>query len=168
MASAKGATCGRELDEHERDVRYGLPDPVLNLPDRELPQGTWMTGPSANESVMMQVPGVGPFVRSLLPVRLTGGYSVTFGVWVGIHPDDLQRAFKCWWAPEYADLELEGRLANALRPWGLLAAPVELKVLDENHTPYVVGSTNDQLKAVLAREWSHAEVLDALPTIGQA
>jgi hypothetical protein len=29
---------------------------------------------------------VGAFLRALLPVQLTGGYTVTFGVWVGVHP----------------------------------------------------------------------------------
>lgn len=47
---------------------------------------------------MMQIPGVGPFVRAVLVVRLTGGYAVTDGVWV--HPGDLQRAFRLWQEPE--------------------------------------------------------------------
>ena len=42
---------------------------------------------------MMQVPRVGPFVRALLLVRLTGGYAVTFGVRAAIRPGGLQRAF---------------------------------------------------------------------------
>lgn len=75
---------------------------------------------------MMQIPGVGPFVRALLVVRLTGGYAVTYGVWAGVHPDDLQRAFRVWWAPEYENLRLDGLLANPIPPWGLLAAPVTL------------------------------------------
>jgi hypothetical protein len=33
--------------------------------------------PQAPTSVMMQIPGVGPFVRALLVVRLTGGHAVT-------------------------------------------------------------------------------------------
>jgi hypothetical protein len=49
-------------------------------------RGTWMSGPNANESVMLHVPGSGPFVRALLPVKLTGRYSVMFGVWVSVHP----------------------------------------------------------------------------------
>ena len=32
---------------------------------------------------MMQIPGIGPFIRALLVVRLAGGYAVTYGVWVG-------------------------------------------------------------------------------------
>ena len=55
-----------------------------------------------------QIPGVGPFVRALLVVRLTGGYAVTYGVWAGVHPGDLQRAFRVWWEPEYENLRLDG------------------------------------------------------------
>jgi hypothetical protein len=49
-------------------------------------------------------------------------------VWAGVHPDDLQRAFRVWWEPEYEDLRLEARLANSVPLWGLLAAPVILAV----------------------------------------
>ena len=46
---------------------------------------------------MMQVPAIGAFVRALLPVRLSGGHTITFGVWVGINPQELQRVFAvCW------------------------------------------------------------------------
>lgn len=163
MATPVCATCGRPVDEHERDVRYTLPDPVLDLPDRERTDGTWMSGPSAVESVMMQIPGVGPFVRALLRVRLTGGYSVRFGVWLSFHPDDLQYAFKIWWSPDYASLRLRGVLANGIEPWGLLATPVEISVLDENQSPWVTASDDADMLAVLVNEWDHEVVLAALP-----
>ena len=43
---------------------------------------------------MMQVPEVGPLLRALLPVHLSGGYTLTFGLWLLVRPDDLQRAFR--------------------------------------------------------------------------
>jgi hypothetical protein len=76
--------CGRPLDLHDRHVRFVLPDPGLALPDRESTTGTWMSHGSAQDSVMMQVPNVGAFVRALLPVKLTEGRTVTFGVWLAI------------------------------------------------------------------------------------
>jgi hypothetical protein len=82
-------------------------------------------------------PRVGPFVRALLFVRLVGGYAVTYGVWVGVHPDDLQRAFRVWWEPEYEHLRLGGALVNLVPPWGPLAAPVTLAVKDPNIRPTV-------------------------------
>jgi hypothetical protein len=122
-----------------------------------------MTGPTANDSVMMQVNGVGAFVRALLPVRLSGGYSVTFGVWVAVDPSELQRVFEVWWKPEYAQMHLHGFLANELMPWGLLRAPVALGVRDPNQTPYCLSSDDPGLNALLTEEWGHEEVLDALP-----
>ncbi|WP_211129038.1 hypothetical protein, partial [Sinomonas albida] len=65
---------------------------------------------------MMQVNGVGAFVRALLPVRLSGGYSVTSGVWVAIDPSELQSVFEVWWKPEYVQLRLNGYLANEVMP----------------------------------------------------
>jgi hypothetical protein len=156
-------TCGLPLDTHNRHVRFQLPDPVLALPERDRTAGTWLSHQDANTSVMMQVPNLGGFVRVLLPVQLTGAYTVTFGVWLGVHPDDLRRAFKVWWEPEYKDLQLEGRLANALPNWGLLGAPATTVVQDTDATPYVVQSSDPVLSQVLSNEWSHAAVLASLP-----
>ena len=72
---------------------------------------------------MMQIPGIGPFIRALLVVRLAGGYAVTYGVWAGVHPGDLQRAFRVWQEPEYDNLQLEGALANSVPPWALWPPP---------------------------------------------
>lgn len=65
---------------------------------------------------MMQVPDVGAFVRALLPVRLTGGHTITFGVWIAIDPAHLQPVFATWWEPEYESLRMAGWLANAIAP----------------------------------------------------
>ncbi|MGI8872755.1 MAG: hypothetical protein ACR2KP_00220 [Egibacteraceae bacterium] len=111
----------------------------------------------------MQVPDLGAFIRCLVPVQLTGGFTVTFGVWLSVHPHDLQQAFALWWEPEYRSLVLDGRLANELPVWGLLAAHAQAHVLDENATPYVDRSTDPGLARVLTGRWPHDEVLGALP-----
>lgn len=121
-----------------------------------------MSHDDAASSVMMQVPDYGPFVRALLPVSLTGGFTVTFGVWLAVHPDDLQKAFSQWWSPEYPSLELDGLLANAVPPWGLLGVPVHAGVRDPEHTPYCESSASDEMSAVLRNEWPHDAVLDAI------
>jgi hypothetical protein len=121
----------------------------------------WLSHDTPAASVFIQAPGVGAFVRALLPIRLTDGHRLTYGVWVAIHPDELQRAFSVWWAPEYADLELPGVLANPVPPWGLLFAPVELGIRDTEEAPYCRHSTDPKLLAVLEREWGHATVLDS-------
>ena len=154
--------CGRPLDTHNQHFRFTLPDPVLDTTAEESAPGTWMSHGDARSSVMMQVPSVGPFVRALLPVSLTGGFTITFGVWLLVHPDDLQRAFRVWWEPEYADPALDGWLANALPGWGLLAAPVRAVVRDPEETPYCAQSTDQRLAAVLSQRWPHDVVLDAV------
>jgi hypothetical protein len=117
----------------------------------------------ANSSVMMQVPGVGPFVRVLMPVRLLGGDTLTFGLWLGVHPEDLQRTFKEWWAPTYPNLVLDGRIANDVQPWGLLAKPASAVVRNPDETPYLAASTDALTEQVLTQEWPHEPVLAALP-----
>ena len=157
------ADCGRPLSHHDRHVRYGLPDPVLASGVEPGASGFWMSHATPSDSVMMQVDGVGAFVRALLPTNLTGGYTVTFGVWVGISPDDLRRVFDSWWAPEYVDLRVEGVLANDVAPWAVFASPVQLGVRDPDSTPYCVSSSNPVLQDVLDRVWPHELVLAAIP-----
>ena len=156
------SSCGRALDAHDRHVRFTLPDPVLASEGREHVSGAWLSHDDAWSSVMMQIPGVGPFVRCLLPIRLSGGHAVTFGVWVGVSPDDLQRAFRLWWAPEYAELVIEGLLANALPGWGMLAAPVRATVRNPDETPYCTRSADPSLARLLTEEWPHEQVLAAV------
>jgi hypothetical protein len=68
-------------------------------------------------------------------VKLSGGYSVTFGFWVAIDPGQPRHLFDVWWTHEYERLALEGYLANEVMPWGLLGAPISLRVRDRSHTP---------------------------------
>jgi len=157
------ATCGRPTDAHDLQIRFRLPDPVLRLPDEDRTVGTWLSEDDPVRAVMMQLPELGGFVRALLPVQLTGGYTVTFGVWVGVHPDDLRHTFDVWWKPKYSDLHLHGRLANALPAWEVIGAPVTLGVVDTDATPYCVSSEDAELAAVLSLEWDHELILAGLP-----
>jgi hypothetical protein len=112
---------------------------------------------------MMQVDGLGAFVRALIPVQLTGGFSVTFGVWVGVSPDDMRRAFDDWWAPRYTDLVIDGVLANELAPWKVFGAPIHLAVRDPDQTPYATSSSDAEMAQVLRDVWPHELVLASLP-----
>jgi hypothetical protein len=73
--TASCPTCDRRLDEHNRHIRFGVPEPVLSIPEEERAALTW------GHDVLMQVEGIGGFVRILVPVKLTGGYRVTYGAW---------------------------------------------------------------------------------------
>jgi hypothetical protein len=154
--------CGRAVDAHDRNVRFMLPDPVLETVRREHTEGTWMSHVDAQTSVMMQVPGIGAFVRALLPVQLDRGHSVTYGVWLAVHPDDLQTISAVWDTPAYADLVIDGILANKVPPWGLLAEPVRAVVRDRRHTPYIDSSEHELFQQVLTETWQHDVVLDPL------
>ncbi len=150
--------CGRALEEHNRHLRFRLPQPVLEIPEDERAGRTW-----GNED-LMQVEGIGAFVRVLVPVHLTGGYTLTFGAWLGVHPDDLRRAFETWWQPEYQGLRLEGRLANLLPPWEeeTYTKPVAATVEDPDAVPYATESSDDMMQRVLTSEWPHEVILAAV------
>ena len=160
------AMCGRPVSEHNRHVRFSLPDPVLALAERDATPGTWMSHATARESVMMQIPNVAAFVRALLPVRLSGGDSITFGVWLAIDPrhDALRELAAIWWNDDaYRNLKIAGWLANAVAPWGMLGAPVRATVRDVQQTPYCTESSDETLKHVIVDEWEHDLVLAAIP-----
>ena len=154
--------CGRPVEEHDRHVRFRLPDPVLTLPDREATPGAWLSEPDPARAVMMQVPGLGAFVRCLLPVHLTGGYTLTLGVWLGVDPADLRRAYEIWWEPGYKDLALDGHLANRLPIWDLLAARAHAEVTNPEATPYITATSDPKLARVLSDDWPHEDLLAAV------
>jgi hypothetical protein len=123
-----------------------------------------MSHATARESVMMQIPNLGAFVRVLLPVHLTENDSLTFGAWLAIDPrDDALRKLAAIWDDNsrYQDLKLSGFLANAIPPWGLLRAPVQTEVRNIKETPYCAASDDDELTRVLADTWDRNEILSA-------
>ena len=97
-------------------------------------------------------------------MHLTGGYTVTYGLWLGVDPEDMHSALTDWHAPTYPDLVLDGALGNVIAPWGLLAVPARAVVRDPQHTPYIDSSPDALLSRVLHDEWSHDEVLPTLPS----
>ena len=151
-------TCGRPLDEHNRHLRFGVPEPVLSVPKEERAARTW------GNDVLMQVQGIGSFVRILVPVKLTGGYTVNFGAWLSVHPNDLRHAWEVWREPAYKELRLQGLLANMLPGWEdeTYIKPLETAVLDNEQVPYAVDSTDEFMRKVLLDEWSHESVLRAI------
>jgi hypothetical protein len=117
----------------------------------------------------MRVEGLGGFIRILVPVNLTGGYTVTFGAWLSVESDDLRRAWEVWEDPAYADLRFDGVLANMLPGWEseTYQKPLEVAVLKVEHTPYAVASSDDFMRRVLHDEWPHEDVLAAVAPYGR-
>ena len=152
-------TCGRPLDEHDRHIRFKLPEPVLDIPAEEREAITW------GNDVVMMVKDLGAFVRILLPVQLSGGYTVTYSAWLGVRPDDLRHAWEVWTDNvAYAELRLSGFLANMLPAWEdeTYKKPLETAVLNVEHTPYAVDSSDAFMHRVLHDEWPHELVLTAI------
>jgi hypothetical protein len=112
----------------------------------------------------MMVQGVGAFVRVLVPVHPSGGYTATFGAWLGVHPNELRRSHEIWFTPEYAALELDGGLANMPSPWEdqTYGRPLRATVRNPDEVPYAADSTDAHLQRILTDEWPHEFVLAAV------
>ncbi len=114
---------------------------------------------------MVGAPGVGAFVRVLLPVTLTEGYLIRYGTWLLLTSEaDFDRVRELWHAPEYPSLVLDGILGNAIEPWGSpLLTKVRVGVKAAYEVPYVETIYNDQMAKVLTETWSRSWVLSAIP-----
>jgi hypothetical protein len=158
MPVERCSLCGRPLETHQRDLRFKLPDAIVEMPEEER-ELSW------GGEAMVAARGVGQFVRVLLPVRLSGGYDVRYGTWLSVSSEDGRRAWEVWDKASYLDLELAGFLANAIEPWGkgLLGAEARAKVRKQDELPYIVSSSNELLALVLNKEWAHEDVLDSFP-----
>ncbi len=158
VSAAVCTHCGRPIEEHNRHLRFVLPEPVLDIPEDERAERTW------GNDVLMAVRDVGSFVRIVVPVRLSGGYTVTFGAWLGVHPDDVRRAHEVWESPDYSTLELDGRLANMLPSWEeqSYGRPLRARVRHVDEVPYAVESADADLQRILTDEWPHESVLAAI------
>jgi hypothetical protein len=148
--------CGAAFEPTDRfDIRFQLPDVAFADPDK--PRKSPM-------DELLMVKGEGAFLRVLLPVRLSSGSELVLGTWMRVSVTDAQRAFEVWNDPAYAELRLEGELANAIKPWGdrLLGAKVTAGVRDVDEIPYVDGSTDNYVARVIGDEWDHDRVLERM------
>jgi hypothetical protein len=161
------AFCGRPLDGHDPNFRFRFPDAVVGLLEAGLDESE-IEG-DQNKDVVIMVRDA-QFVRVLLQVRLTEGLHVTFGTWLEVGFDTLEKAAEIWWTPKYKDLVLSGSLANAVPPWGdeLLGAPATATVLNADHSPYVTSSGHPMLSKVLQDVWPSDVILSALPHVAVA
>ncbi|MEU6191290.1 DUF2199 domain-containing protein [Nocardia sp. NPDC047038] len=163
MSTDRCPDCGRVLDEHDRHRKFRLPEPVLHASQPVPAPDVWRSGSDYGDSELLQVQQIGTFARATLPVELTGGYRLTFGVWLLVHPAAFPSICETWWSPGYRELRIEGYLANEIPPWGMLASPVEAIVKDPTQLPVCVASTDALLARVLQQQWPHDVVLDSIP-----
>lgn len=146
--------CGIAPDPQGKplSITFGLPDVVFDIEPVLLQ--TWGDDP------FLAIKDVGFFLRVLLPVQLTDGFSVNFGTWLEIHSEDFRQAWQTWNFPEYADLSVQGYLANRIKPWKKAPhAMVRAEVRDMNQVPYVAASDNPVFSGIVTDTWPHAAVL---------
>jgi hypothetical protein len=155
------AHCGQALSERDRDVRYGLPDAVFARPEAERREA-WTMPEELPDLVAFEEHR---YVRALFPIHLDDRSSVTFGMWLEVSLTDFNHAVGVWFAPGYGDLALEGRISNALPPWGpaLLGLSCTARVLVDDQVPWVVASADPFVSRLLTEPWTAAEVTAALP-----
>jgi hypothetical protein len=127
------------------DVIHDIPEPLLE---------TWGGDP------FLAIKDVGFFFRVVLPVKLTDGSTVDFGTWLEVHIEDFRTAWRTWNFAEYADLSVEGYVANAIPPWGELPhALVRAAVVDVEEIPHLVSTANPIVTRILEETWPAEEVL---------
>ncbi|MZE53429.1 DUF2199 domain-containing protein [Streptomyces sp. SID5770] len=152
--------CGEPLaDERRIDIRFGMPDAVLETAeeDRRTP------GPNA----LLSVEGVGHFVRCLLPLRLGGDTELVLGTWLEVDEETLRYAAAVWYdEAAYPGLVVRGRLANAVRPWGeeVLGAGMTGRIADPGELPYLVEGHDPVAVGLLGRVWDRDHVLARFPS----
>ena len=104
----------------------------------------------------------GCFVRALLRLPLTDGYSLTLGVWVEVTPETAPRIGRLWSSDLYFTVRFEGRLANDLPTVGGLGAAVTAAApLPADGIPHVRSSTDEALERALRTEHDAATVFAA-------
>jgi hypothetical protein len=156
------AFCGQPLDGHDLNFRLRFPDAVAEALDTGFDMEE--LGGDPEHDTVIGIEGTW-FLRVLLQVRLTDGCGVTFGTWLEVTPDTLDRVAEVWSTPAYGDLVVSGRLANAVPPWGgeVLGATATATVLEMEHSPSITTSDDPTLARVLGQTWPADVVLAPLP-----
>lgn len=146
--------CGIARDPHGRpfSITFAQPDVVFDVEEELL--DTW------GEDPFLAIKNVGFFLRVILPVKLTDGFAVNFGTWLEVYSEDFKQAWQVWNFPEYAELSVEGYLANKINPWPEVPhALVRATVRDLDQVPFVTSSENEVFARIIGETWPHAEVL---------
>jgi hypothetical protein len=154
--------CGHELDEYDRHVRFRLPDVIAALPDAERTPGVGLSNPDPVRADFLESAEHGCFVRSLLRLPLTGGYALTFGVWIEVTPETAQQIGRLWSSDLYFTLRFDGRLANELPVVGAAGAPVTAAApVPADGIPHVTASPEPRLAHALVTPQDAAGMLTA-------
>jgi hypothetical protein len=154
------ACCGIAPDPRGRpfSIVFEQPDVIMQIEPELL--DTWGSDP------FLAIKNVGFFVRVILPVRLTDGFSVEFGTWLEVVDEDFRQAWRTWNTPEYSELVMEGYVANEIEPWRPFPhALVRAVVGDIEQVPHLASSDNPIFARILGETLPHADVLSHYATL---
>ena len=152
-AATPCACCGVAPDPSGKplSITFEQPDVIFDIEPELL--DTWGGDP------FLAIKDVGFFVRVILPVKLTDGFAIDFGTWLETDSDSFRQAWQAWNFPEYADLEIEGYVANAIEPWKRLPHKlVKATVREMEDVPYLTSCDDELVTRILSDTWPHAEV----------
>ena len=104
------ACCGIAPDPRGRpfSIVFEEPDVIKQIEPELL--DTWGGDP------FLAIRGVGFFLRVILPVQLTDGFSVAFGTWLEIADEDFRHAWQIWNAHRGSPWALARNRAPAASP----------------------------------------------------
>jgi len=150
--------CRWPIEAHDRDISFRLPDILADCPEEELEARTSQFGG------FLCVDTDQFFMRVLFPIHLIDDHVLVFGVWLSIDPATIQRVAAVWDTPEYASLEVTGRLASALPPWPdtSLGAVLTAQTRLVSELPYVTSSDDALMKRAISESWDHNTILEPL------
>jgi hypothetical protein len=145
--------CGNDVASVEREIRMGVPDAVLAIPE-ESREARVRSGGS-----FCFVDRERFFVRGLLPVRLSDGHEFRFGVWLELPEAACRHLAEVWDRPEYLAMRFDAVLANSVPPWdaAILDAPCVVSVREQDSLPFVESSAHPELARILTTPWPRAE-----------
>ncbi len=142
-------------------ITFELPDVYYEIPETLL--DTWGQDP------FLAINTIGFFVRVILPVKMDDGFAVNYGTWLEVHAEDFRTAWQTWNMPEYAELEMEGYLANKIEPWGQFPhALTKVTVRNVDDVPIVTSSENADIQKFIDTEWKHSWALPPYAEVLQA
>jgi hypothetical protein len=146
--------CGIAPDPEGKplSITFEMPDVIFQIEPELL--DTWGSDP------FLAIKNVGFFLRVILPIQLSDGYAINFGTWLEIAGEDFRKAWQSWNFPEYKDLEIEGYVANDIKPFGEFPhALVKATVRDMADVPHLTSSKNEIISGILTETHPHAGVL---------
>ena len=148
------AGCGASEDPDCISTRFTLPDAL------GVPRGAGAREVLGRDPILL-VPGEAGWVRVLLRVRLTEGASLLLATWLEVGWDAAGALMASWDTPAYDGLVVDGALANAVPPWGMLGARARARVGDPDLLPHIAESVDPLLARVLADVWPYGKVAEA-------